>query len=127
MPFYKLYYHLVWSTKYREPVLTPNLEAILYRHIRRKASELEGDVLASNGWVDHIHLVVKIPPKISVAAFIRQVKGYSTAMLNKSGHTAVPVYWQTEYAAFSIDRHSLSRVIDYVNNQKRHHRGTGVN
>jgi len=122
MPYHKLYYHVVWSTKYRAHTLTPGVEAQLFRYMREKVEELGGVVLAVNGWVDHVHLVVRIPASISVSEFVGQVKGYATATLNRQNPHNEPVYWQTEYGAFTVDHRNLARIIRYVERQKAHHR-----
>lgn len=122
MPYLQLYYHLIWSTRRREPVLTPSVEAVLYGHIRDKVRELGGTALALDGWLDHTHLVTGMPAKIAVSEFVRQVKGYSSYQFNHSGHPDAPVYWQAEYAAFSIDPRNLQAVVRYVERQKQHHR-----
>jgi putative transposase len=73
----------------RESLLTPDLEPTVYGLLRSKAVGLGATVFALNGMTDHVHLVVAIPPKIAVAAFIGQVKGIVSAKLNKS-HPTLP-------------------------------------
>ncbi len=122
MPYWQLFYHLVWATKNREPLLTPEVEPIIYNYIRAKAIGLGATVFALNGWVDHGHLVASIPPKISVATFIGQIKGATSAKFNQSGHPAAPFFWQDEYAAFSFDYKRLPNYVGYVERQKEHHK-----
>lgn len=121
MPYYQLFYHLVWSTKNREPRLTETVEPVLYNLLRTKAIGLEGIVFALNGSVDHVHMVVAIPPKIAVATFVRQIKGVASAKFNQTHPSDTPFYWQEEYGAFSFDGKRLPNVIAYVENQKQHH------
>ena len=80
-------------------------------------------VFALNGWYDHVHLIASIPAKLAVATFIGQVKAVATARFNKSGHPQAPIYWQSEYAAFSMDKKRLPYHISYVEKQKQHHAG----
>jgi putative transposase len=127
MPYWKLYYHIVWGTKDRQPLLTPDVEPVIYGFIRSKVAGLEGSLYAANGWLDHVHLVVSIPPKIAVAAFIGQVKGVTTARYNKSEECQVPIHWQEEYSVFSFDQKRLPNFVDYVERQKIHHaQGTTI-
>jgi putative transposase len=121
MPYWQLYYHIVWTTRNRQPWLTPEVEAIIYRIIRAKANELEGIVFALNGTEDHTHLVVAIPPKIAVATFVGQVKGVASALFNKEHPHEIPFAWQAEYGAFSFDKKRLPNVVAYVERQKEHH------
>lgn len=121
MPYWQLYYHVVWSTKNREPILTSEVEPIIYAFIRNKALDLEASVYALNGYLDHVHLVVSIPPKIAVSKFVGQVKAVASVRFNQSGHRCAPFYWQEEYGVFSLDRKRLPLFIAYVERQKEHH------
>lgn len=121
MPFYQLHYHLVWSTKKRQTTLTAEVESIIYGYLGEKSAELGTQIFALNGIEDHIHLVVSIPPKLAVATYVGQMKGYSSAMFNKYADASFRFEWQTEYAAFSFDRKRLPNYIGYVERQKEHH------
>jgi putative transposase len=70
LPYYQLYYHIVWATKFRSPLLTPEVEPVIHGYCRSKAVGLGATVYALNGAEDHVHLVVTIPPSISVAKFV---------------------------------------------------------
>lgn len=121
MPYSQLFYHIVWTTKNREPLLTPKVEPVIYGFLRSKAIGLEGILFALNGTLDHAHMVVSIPPKIAVATFIGQVKGVASTKFNKSGLSDTPFFWQEEYGVFSFDGKRLPNYIAYVENQKKHH------
>jgi REP element-mobilizing transposase RayT len=121
MPFWQLFYHVVWGTKHRLPLITPEIEAATYGHIRSKALGLEGTVFAVNGLPDHVHLVVSIPPRIAVATFVGQVKGVTSAKINQDVKPEPPLYWQEEYGVFSFDHKRLPNFVAYVERQKQHH------
>lgn len=121
MPYWQLFYHLIWTTKKRQPLLTPQIEPIIYNYMRNKTHSLEATLHALGGVEDHVHMVVSIPPKIAVAKFIGQVKGVAATRFNKE-HTQHPAFfWQAEYGAFSFDKKRLPNYVAYVNNQKEHH------
>ena len=122
MPYWQLFYHIVTATKERSPFLGPEVEQEIFGYIKSKVYQLEGSVYALNGTADHVHLVVSIPPKIAVAAFVAQVKGFSAAQFNKSHPDRDHFAWQNEYGAFSIDKKRLSGYVRYVEQQKDHHR-----
>lgn len=63
MPYWQLFYHIVWSTKDRLPLLTPEAEPIIYGFLRGKAIGLGATLFALNGIADHVHMVAAIPPK----------------------------------------------------------------
>ena len=78
MPYCRLYYHIIWGTKYREPIITPEIEPVLFNFIRSKAIGLGGFLHALNGTKDHVHLIVSIPGTIPLAQFIGKIKGTSS-------------------------------------------------
>lgn len=86
-----------------------------------KATALECIPHAINGTSDHTHLVISIPPKLSVATVIGQLKGASSHRANEVFVLDKSFAWQTEYGIFSFSEKSLPTVMGYVNNQKKHH------
>ncbi len=120
MPYWQLFYHLIWSTKYREALLAPDVEPIVYELLRTKAIGLEATVFAIGGMPDHVHMVVSIPPKIAVARFVGQIKAVTSTKFNKMNLPTI-LYWQEEYGAFSFDAKRLPNFIAYVQSQKEHH------
>ncbi len=126
MAVWKLYYHLAWATKNRFSLITDEIEERLYRQIIGKSDSLECHVHAVGGMPNHIHIVVSIPPKLSIAAYISQVKGASSHFVNHN----IPGYqkkfaWQDGYGAFSLGGKQLDGAVRYVLNQKAHH-GSGT-
>ncbi|MEA3336902.1 MAG: IS200/IS605 family transposase [Chloroflexota bacterium] len=120
MPYWQLFYHLVWSTKHREPLITPDVESIIYELLRTKGIGLGATVFAINGMPEHTHVIAAIPPKIAVARFVGQIKGVTATKFNKMG-LPNKLYWQAEYGAFSFDAKRLPNYIAYVDRQKEHH------
>jgi putative transposase len=120
MPYWSLFYHLVWSTKYRLPIIEPAWESDLYGYLRGKSAALECRLHAIGGMPDHIHVVISIPPKIEVARLTGLLKGASSHRVNeKYAHGSFA--WQTEYGAFTFSERELPHVRAYVINQKKHH------
>jgi putative transposase len=121
MPYCQLFYHLIWSTKNRLPLLSAQVEPVVHDFLRAKAIGLGATVFALNGTEDHVHLVASIPPKIAVARFVGQIKAVASTRFNKSAPDGLPFFWQEEYGAFSFDAKRLPNYVAYVNNQKEHH------
>ena len=96
LPYWQLYYHIVWATKNRLPLITEDREAIIHGYLLSKAVGLGATVFALNGVADHVHMVVSIPPKIAVSKFIGQVKAVASTKFNKSGLNDPPLFWQDE-------------------------------
>lgn len=121
MPYWECFYHCVWATKNRQPMLVEAVEPAIYGYLRGKAIGLEATVYALNGTVDHVHMVVSIPPKLAVATFIGQVKGVASTLFNKAPTAPITFAWQRDYGVFSFDRKRLPPVVAYVERQKEHH------
>ena len=120
MPYYQLYYHLVWATRRREATVTAAAEPVVLDAIRWKAVELGGAVFALNGTADHVHLVAGIPPRVPVASFVSQVKAAAATKFNKRSPEE-PLHWAEEYGAMTFDGKRLPYLIAYVVMQKEHH------
>ena len=121
MPFWRLFYHAIWGTKNRLALIDPAWESDLHGYIWGKATALECIPHAINGMPDHIHVVISIPPKLSVATLIGQLKGSSSHRANEVFVTNQSFAWQAEYGVLSFSEKSLSMVVGYVKNQKKHH------
>ncbi len=121
MSFHKLYYHFVWGTKNRAPIILPEFEERLYAAMIAKIKELDGYVHALDGTTDHVHLAVSVKPKIAVARFIGEVKGNSSHFVNFIVKPGFDFYWQEEYGVLSFGEKDLPAIVKYIHNQKKHH------
>ena len=122
MAFWRLHYHLVWSTHQREPMLTDAVEKQVYGTILSKAKALGVIVHAIGGVDDHVHLVVSISPRYSIAECVQQFKGASSHYVNYQPGAPHSFRWQDDYGAMTIGERSLADVATYVLSQKEHHR-----
>ena len=120
MTFWRTYYHLVWATRNRDPLITETIEAELYGYIQAKAKSLNCPIHAIGGMADHIHLIVSIPPSRAIADFVMRIKGSSSHHLNHT-YPNQTFAWQREYGVFSLGGKQLQGAIVYVQNQKQHH------
>ena len=120
MPFWRLFYHVVWSTKDRQPWIDPAWEKDLYDYLWGKAIALDCIPHAINGMSDHLHIIVSIPPRLAIATIIGQLKGASSHRINEQ-YPGGKFAWQGEYSVFSISESGLEKVVGYVNKQKQHH------
>jgi putative transposase len=120
MTLWRTYYHIVWATHDRLPLITPDREPRLYQNILHTIHTLEAQCHAIGGMPDHIHLIVSIPPKIAIAEFVKRIKGSSARYINQSEPIQTFV-WQREYSVFSLGSQQTDRAIAYVKQQKQHH------
>ena len=121
MSWYELYYHFVWSTKYRAPTIDGAWEAELYKVIVAKCKALDSWVYAIGGVQDHVHLIASVSPTIPIATFTNQVKGNSSHFVNHVIQPTNTFAWQPDYSVLSFHRKHLSIMVQYVRNQKEHH------
>lgn len=127
MAFWKCYYHAIWSTRQREPLITPDLEPVIFDAIKRKSTELKCEVLAINGIADHIHVAVSIPPRLAAVSWIRHVKGLSSHEANEMFPNQPSIFrWQTSYGLLTFGAKNLPVVLAYIANQKTHHANNTV-
>ena len=127
MPYYQLYYHFIWATHNREPLITALIEEPMYGYIIGKVDYVQCFFHAIGGIENHIHLVVLIPPTIAVAQFIKTIKGSSSHFINEKLAPTSAFGWQHGYSAFTVDHTHLKTIVNYVRNQKIHHQqGTTI-
>lgn len=81
---YKCDYHIVWVPKYRFRILTGELKILIERDIRMLCEWKRCEIIEMNVQIDHIHLVVSIPPKVSVSVMMGTLKGKLAIKLFKS-------------------------------------------
>lgn len=117
----EIYLHIVWATRFREPVLVDQTDRIAREAIREETRRLGCVVLALGGVADHLHLLVRVPGRLSVAQLAKQVKGASSRRLNEFLPGGEGFRWQEGYGAFSVSRSHLPRVTAYVEQQVERH------
>jgi putative transposase len=122
MPFHVCYYHFIWSTKHREPLLVGEVETLVYATIKRKSESLKSPILALNGTAEHIHVAVSLSLTVSVAVWVKQVKGTSAREVNVVFPDELSHFrWQSSYGVLTFGVKHLPYVITYIERQKEHH------
>lgn len=117
-----LLYHIVFSTKNREPIITKPIRADLFKYIGGIIRGEGGTLLEIGGMSDHIHLVVRFKAEPSVATMVKIIKSKLSKWLNEQPKRPGRFEWQRGYAAFTVSVSQLESVRTYVRNQEQHHR-----
>lgn len=117
----EIYLHFVWAVRLREPLLVGPIKKLAYLAMSTEAERLACQVIALNGAEDHIHVLVRVPGKVSAAEFAKQVKGVSSNAVNDHLPDGASFRWQEGYGCFSISRSHVRRVRQYVESQKERH------
>jgi len=120
--YYKIWVHIIWSTKDRQPLLNSALRPQLFQHIREKAKEEGYHLDIVNGVEDHLHSLFSLNPKFAVSEVVNKIKGESSHWINSDGFLKTKFAWQQGYAAFSVSESAVARVREYIKNQEEHHR-----
>jgi REP element-mobilizing transposase RayT len=125
--FHRLYYHIVWTTKYRQPIITEEIEKFLFPFLENKAKRFGCKIHKCNGTEDHIHIAISIPPAECVSDIIGKLKGSSSYFLNKELQITENFYWQDGYGVMSFAERNLPSIVKYIEKQKEHHRENKLN
>jgi len=122
MPHIKVYIHFVWSTKNREKLLvTPELRAMVWEHIRENAREKGIFIDFINGHADHCHCLISLGVNQTIQKTMQLIKGESSFWINKEKITSQKFEWQNEYFAVSVSESMIDKVRNYIKNQEKHH------
>jgi putative transposase len=114
--------HLIFSTKDREPTLSPSLAAEVYPHFGGILRPQGAFLMAAGGMPDHVHLLVSLGRTLSIADAARLLKANSSKWLHETKPQMQHFAWQAGYAAFAVSYSHLDRVRDYIERQEEHHR-----
>ena len=125
MPYYRLVYHIVWSTYKRLPLINEHNRDTIHKIIVTKIGGCQGIVHAINSMPDHIHIVATIPPSIALATLIGQLKGSTSFQVARLSSTEFR--WQAEYGIISVSESHLPLVVRYVQLQQQHHAENTLN
>jgi REP element-mobilizing transposase RayT len=118
----KLIYHIVFSTKDRRPLITPDYQVRLYEYVGGTLRNAGGISLELNGAEDHIHVLVKLGPTRAVSDVLRDLKANASSWMHDVFPELSQFSWQRGYAAFSVSESHIEKVRRYIARQKEHHR-----
>ncbi|MBR6336314.1 MAG: IS200/IS605 family transposase [Ruminococcus sp.] len=118
---YRCQYHIVFAPKYRRKVIYGQLKADIGQILRKLCEQKGVEILEANAMPDHIHMLVSIPPYISIAQFMGYIKGKSTLMIfdrhaNLKYKYGSRHFWCRGYYVDTVGRNE--KVIrEYIKNQ----------
>lgn len=113
--------HIVFSTKYRQPLIDESIEDELFSYLGGICNKLECKVVIVGGYKDHIHILCMLSKKIALAKLMEELKAHSSKWIKTKGDAYKNFYWQDGYGAFSVNPSQVEIVINYIANQKEHH------
>ncbi|MBQ9509940.1 MAG: IS200/IS605 family transposase [Bacteroidales bacterium] len=122
MSYTQLYYHIVIRPYKSQPVINEEHETELYAYIHGMCKNRNVNLLRIGGMPDHIHLFVALPSMLPVAKFVQEIKSVTSFWLKNNPHFPNFDHWSKEYAAFTYSIRDKEMIINYIRNQKEHHK-----
>ena len=117
-----LHCHLIFSTKNREPSLSPTIQPRLFEYLGGILRAEDGRLIAAGGMPDHVHLLVSMGKQLSVADGVRIIKANSSKWVHETAPDLRGFAWQSGYGAFAVSHSQVEQVKACIANQADHHR-----
>ena len=118
----KNYIHIVFSTKYRKPLMDKPIQKKLHAYLAGICAQLECYPIEVGGVEDHIHILCSLSKKVRLFELVKEVKQNSSKWVKTQGLQYQNFYWQIGYGAFSVNPAQVDIVERYIQNQEEHHR-----
>lgn len=120
-------YHIVWTPKYRYKILTGEIKDAIENSIRVFSSRLRCEIIELNVQIDHVHMVIMIPPKVSVSDYVGTVKGKSAITVFKQfPKLKQKLYWGNHFwivgycvSTAGLDLEMIRKYVRYQDQQER--------
>jgi len=116
-----LHYHIVFSTKDRQPLIDSKWRDRLHAYLGGVARNLDGVAETVGGVADHVHLLLGLRPTHYLADLVRDLKSNSSRWVHEEVHVK-GFEWQEGYGAFTVSPSQRATVRDYIAHQEEHHR-----
>ena len=117
---------MVWVCKYRRRILNPGVCGYLRRVLAKLLRSMPGVTVETIGFAkDHVHMVMVIPPKYSIASVMGQLKSQSSSQLRKRFEWLSKVYWKENIiwspgyfvSSVGLDEETIRRYVEHQGNQ----------
>ncbi len=124
---YELKYHVVFCTKYRFRILTGPVASRTRKLIREICAANYVDLVSGSLSPDHIHLLISVPPSVSLSKVIQYIKGKSSRKLLQEFEHLRKKYWGQHlwargYFAVTVGNVNAEDVQKYIEQQEEHHK-----
>lgn len=119
---FDLKYHIVWTTKYKKPILTGRLGVRIRDLIREICDTQSVQIIRGHVSKDHIHVFVSVPPQLSVARLVQYLKGKTSRKILQENPQLVKKFWGKHFWSrgyFATTSGSITdeTIMDYIENQ----------
>jgi len=118
----KIYVHLIFSTKGREPFLPAAVRPRVHAYLATVLKNFDSSAVKIGGTSDHVHILFRLSRNRSLAETVDEIKTSSSKWIKTLGRPLTTFHWQNGYGAFSVDPSEVEEVARYVSRQEEHHR-----
>ena len=118
----QILYQIVFGTKNNEKTMIESGQEVLYKYIWGILKNKKCHLYRINGMEDHLHIVTHIHPTIALAYLIKDIKIASSEFIRTENIFPNFNGWQDGYGAFTYSILAKDNLIEYLKNQKEHHR-----
>ena len=114
--------HVVFSTKHRSSLITPDLRTELYPYLAGILQKKNCDVIQIGGMPDHVHLLFTLGRTVSIAELVRDLKSDATKWIKEKRRERSEFSWQAGYGSFGVGPRDVDMIVRYIQNQETHHK-----
>lgn len=118
----QIYIQVIFAVQNRKALIQPVWEEELYKYITGVVQNKGQKMLAIHGIHNHIHFFIGMKPTCCLSDLVREIKKSSNVFINEKKFTPFKFQWQEGFGAFSYSHSQLTDVIEYIANQKAHHK-----
>ena len=122
MSYTKLLYHIVFRTKSGKNTIPEQHEKELYAYILGIIDNKKSKLYRIGGIENHLHLLIDMHPTFAMSDFMKELKESSSKWLAKNPNFPDFEGWAVSFAAFSYNLSDKQKIINYIMNQKEHHK-----
>ncbi len=116
-----LNYHVIFSTKNREPWIKQEFEQRIWEYLGGIARNNGMTALCIGGVEDHVHILLRIPPILAVSKAMQLLKGGSSHWIHDTFPELSSFGWQDDYGAFTVSQSAMEDTKRYIQHQREHH------
>jgi putative transposase len=122
----RLFVHIVWTTRNREPTLNSGAATFLAAYLPAVAQQERSLLLALGIVRTHVHVIAYLQPSTDIPRLVQRMKGGSAAISNKEGRAGMTIRWAKGYSIQSVSPRALKQAQRYVTEQAKHHPDEGI-
>ena len=128
-------YHIVWTPKYRYKILKGTIAREIYNCVNVYSSRLGCEVVELNVQLDHVHLLIKVPPKVSISQLVGTLKGKTALRIfTKHSYLKDKPYWGNHFWAkgycvdtVGLDAEMVRKYVKYQDKKEDRHQQSTLN